>query len=110
MSHRHLLLLVALAFPLAAAATPPARVANTYRVEIRNFHFMPERLTVPVGAQVTWINKDEEPHVVVSAGGQFPPSPGLDTGDSYHATFAKPGSYTYFCSIHPQMVGTIVVK
>ncbi len=62
------------------------------------------------GAQITWTNKDEEPHIVVSTGSQFPSSPALDTGDHYQATFANPGTYTYFCSIHPQMVGTIVVK
>ncbi|HET6912145.1 MAG TPA: cupredoxin domain-containing protein [Rhodanobacteraceae bacterium] len=104
------LLLAMLALPLAVAPAQPAKTATAYKVEIRNFQFMPARLTVPVGAQVTWTNKDEEPHVVVSAGGQFPQSPGLDTGDSYHTTFARPGTYTYFCSIHPQMVGTIVVK
>lgn len=104
------LLLAALVLPFAATAAQPMKTANTYNVEIRNFHFMPAQLTVPVGAQVAWTNQDEEPHIVVSAGGQFASSPALDTGDSYHAKFAKPGTYTYFCSIHPQMVGTIVVK
>ena len=106
---KSLLLLAVLALPLtASAAAPPGSAA--YKVEIRNFHFMPALVTVPAGAQVTWTNKDEEPHIVVSAGGQFASSPALDTGDSYHTTFAKPGTYTYFCSIHPQMVGTIIVK
>lgn len=107
---KRLLLLTALALPLVVAAAQPAKTATRYEVEIRNFQFTPARLTVPVGAEVTWTNKDEEPHVVVSAGGQFPQSPGLDTGDSYRTTFVKPGTYTYFCSIHPQMVGTIIAK
>jgi len=101
---------LALTSPVLMSAAPPAHVASAYHVDIRNFHFLPARLTVPAGAQVTWTNRDEEPHIVVSAGGQFPSSPGLDTGDSYHATFSKPGTYAYFCSIHPQMVGTIVVQ
>ncbi len=102
------LLSLALLLPLAASAAAPA--AGKYQVEIRNFHFMPAQITVPAGTQVTWTNKDEEPHIVVSTGNQFPSSPALDTGDHYQATFFKPGTYTYFCSIHPQMVGTIVVK
>jgi plastocyanin len=106
---KSLLLLAVLVLPLTAAAAAPSGSA-AYKVEIRNFHFMPALVTVPAGAQVTWTNKDEEPHIVVSAGGQFASSPALDTGDSYHTTFAKPGTYTYFCSIHPQMVGTIIVK
>jgi plastocyanin len=76
---------------------------------IRNFVFQPATLTVTAGSKVTWTNRDEEPHLVVSAGAQFPASPALDTDDSYSTTFAKPGTYTYFCSIHPHMVGTIVV-
>ena len=99
---------VALALPFAVSASPAD--AGKYQVQIRNFHFMPARMTVPVGAQVTWTNTDEEPHIVVSTGNQFPSSPALDTGDRYQATFTKPGTYTYFCSIHPQMVATIVVK
>lgn len=106
---KHSLLSIALVMPLAANAASSAG-ASKYRVEIRNFHFVPARVTVPVGAQVTWTNTDEEPHIVVSTGNQFPSSPALDTGDHYQTTFAKPGTYTYFCSIHPQMVATIIVK
>ena len=105
---RQSLMFVALALPFAVSASPAG--AGKYQVQIRNFHFMPARMTVPVGAQVTWTNTDEEPHIVVSTGNQFPSSPALDTGDRYQATFTKPGTYTYFCSIHPQMVATIVVK
>ncbi|MBS0432425.1 MAG: cupredoxin domain-containing protein [Proteobacteria bacterium] len=94
----------------AAPRAPGAEAAAGSSIEIRNFHFMPAQLTVPVGAKVTWTNRDEEPHIVVSTGNQFPASPGLDTGDHYQATFTRPGTYTYFCSIHPQMVGTIVVS
>jgi plastocyanin len=84
--------------------------AKTYQVEIHNFMFSPKTLTVPVGARVIWINRDEEPHVVTSAGAQFASSKALDTNDSFSATFSKPGTYVYYCSIHPMMVGTITVQ
>ncbi|MGH8213722.1 MAG: plastocyanin/azurin family copper-binding protein [Rhodanobacteraceae bacterium] len=100
-------LFVALMLPPVVSAVP---TATRYQVEIRNFHFTPAQMTIPVGSQVTWTNTDEEPHIVASTGNRFPSSPALDTGDHYQATFSKPGTYTYFCSIHPQMVGTIVVK
>ena len=95
----------------ARASTPAsARGAQTYQVDIRNFAFAPNKLIVPAGAHVVWTNRDEEPHIVVSAGAGFAASPAMDTGDSYDTTFAKSGTYTYFCSIHPMMVGTIIVK
>jgi plastocyanin len=98
------LLLAALSVQTASPA--PA----TYQVGIRNFHFQPMQRVVPAGATVTWVNHDEEPHVITSAGGQFESSPALDTDDHYSAVFTKPGTYAYYCSIHPQMTGTIVVK
>ena len=73
--------------------------------------YVPNPATVSVGATVTWVNNDEEPHTVMSAdGGQTFKSPALDTDDKFSFTFAKPGTYKYFCSIHPHMVGTVVVK
>jgi plastocyanin len=59
---------------------------------------------------VVWTNQDEEPHVITSAGSLFASSKGLDTSDSYAVTFSKPGTYAYYCSIHPMMVGTIIVQ
>ena len=100
---------------LAAAATlllaAPAFAAQPNGVTISNFAFDPPILTVAPGTRVTWTNKDEEPHTIVGAGNDTPfKSEGLDTGDSFGFTFAKPGTYKYFCSIHPHMVGQIVVK
>ncbi|MBD8880326.1 MULTISPECIES: cupredoxin domain-containing protein [Rhodanobacter] len=92
----------------AASSRVPAEKSN--QIEIRNFMFTPKTLTVPVGAKVVWINRDEEPHTVVSANGQFAPSKALDSNDSYVATFGKPGTYVYYCTVHPFMTGTIVVK
>ncbi|WP_445146386.1 cupredoxin domain-containing protein [Dyella sp. Tek66A03] len=93
----------------AADASSPAK-ATTYQVEIRNFAFAPRTLTVPAGTRVVWTNRDDEPHVIASAGGAFAGSHALDTSDSYAITFAKPGTYAYYCSIHPMMVGTIIVQ
>jgi plastocyanin len=84
--------------------------AKSTQVAIQNFAFEPKTLTVPAGTHVVWTNRDEEPHVVTSAGAQFASSKALDGGDSYGVTFSKAGTYTYYCSIHPMMVGTIIVK
>lgn len=110
-----LLLALALAAPATLAQAPavaPAAPANAPpRIEIRNFHFEPAQLVVAAGTRVTWINHDDEPHVVVGADARFgPPSPALDTDGVFSAVFTTPGTYAYFCSIHPQMTGTIVVQ
>jgi plastocyanin len=95
---------------IAASTTASSMSEVKNVVAIGNFSFQPATLTVAAGSKVVWANRDEEPHVVVSAGAQFPSSPALDTDDSYTAVFAMPGTYSYFCSIHPHMVGTIIVK
>ncbi len=94
-------------------ASPPVQVAaaepNT--VTIDNFAFGPQVLTVALGTTVTWINHDDEPHTVVNAGTpRLFKSGALDTDDTFTFTFDKPGTYEYFCSIHPHMTGTVVVK
>jgi plastocyanin len=99
--------LVSLASPAFAAA---AEASATRQVEIRDFAFSPGRLTVRAGTRVVWTNRDDEPHLVSSAGRQFAPSRALDTGDSYAVTFSTPGTYAYYCAIHPMMVGTIIVQ
>ena len=105
------------ALPLAAAAMllfgigAYAGAAAPDTVTIANFAFSPTPLTVAPGTKVTWNNKDEEPHTVTSAdGGHTFKSPALDTDDKFSFTFNKAGTYKYFCSIHRQMVGTIIVK
>lgn len=81
-------------------------------VNINNFAFAPKELTVAVGTTVTWTNKDEEPHTVVTPGGgpAVFKSAALDSGDKFSFTFTKPGTYRYFCSVHPFMTGTVIVK
>jgi amicyanin len=81
----------------------------TVQVNIFNYKFDPETVTVPVGTTVTWTNKDEVPHTVASSDKGFKGSAGLDTGDSYSYTFDKPGTYKYYCTLHPFMTGVIVV-
>ncbi|MBS0382851.1 MAG: cupredoxin family copper-binding protein [Proteobacteria bacterium] len=103
------LLPLAIAAQTTASSATSGKPAMTYQVDIRQFHFRPAQLVVPVGAKVTWTNHDEEPHTVTSAGAQFKDSPALDTDDSYSAVFTKPGTYAYFCSVHPFMTATIVV-
>ena len=78
-------------------------------VVIKDFMFAPMSVTIRAGSPVTWVNNDEEPHSIVSDTGLFR-SGGLDTGEKYSFRFEKPGTYHFRCSIHPRMVGTIVVQ
>ena len=80
------------------------------QIVIKDFHFSPETLTVKSGEKVTWINRDEEPHTVVSVQKRFKKSGALDTDQEFTITAGAPGTYTYFCSVHPKMTGTIVVE
>jgi len=78
-------------------------------VKIENFSFSPAVLTVPEGTTVTWTNKDDIPHTVVQSEEKFK-SKALDTDDSFSYTFTQPGTYEYFCSLHPKMTAKIVVE
>lgn len=108
---------LALLHPLALATVlvlHPTRArseaaASPLEVRVDNFTFGPDTLTVPVNSTVTWVNKDDLPHTVASNDGVFK-SKALDTEDKYSYTFTKAGTYPYFCSIHPKMVGKIVVQ
>jgi plastocyanin len=80
------------------------------RIEIKDFAFNPQTLTVKSGDKITWINRDEEPHTIVSVEKQFKKSTALDTDQEFTITAGVPGTYTYFCSVHPKMTGTIVVE
>lgn len=90
-----------------AANDPPS--ANNAEVKIDNFSFGPETLTVAVGTTVTWTNRDDIPHTVVSTGGVFK-SKVRDTDEKFSYAFAKAGTYPYYCSVHPKMTGKIVVQ
>lgn len=86
-----------------------ATVANSNKIEIKDFAFNPPTLTVKSGEKITWINRDDEPHTVVSVEKQFKKSTALDTDQEFTITAGIPGTYTYYCSVHPKMTGTIVI-
>ena len=90
---------------IKAAAT----AASTATVNIENFKFLPPALTVTGGTTVTWKNEDDSPHRIGGKGGTFT-SPALDTDATFARTFTPPGEYSYICTIHPYMVGKIIVK
>jgi plastocyanin len=92
---------------IAAKAQQPA--AATAEVKIDNFSFGPGTLTVAVGTTVVWTNHDDIPHTVVSTDGVFK-SKVLDTDEKFSYTFAKAGTFAYFCSIHPKMTGKVVAQ
>jgi plastocyanin len=94
---------------MSLAASAQEKSASTAEVKIDNFSFGPAAITVPVGTTVTWINRDDIPHTVVSTEKVFK-SKVLDTDEKFSYTFAKPGEYPYFCSIHPKMTGKVVVQ
>jgi plastocyanin len=84
---------------------------STMEVKIDNFSFGPVTLTVPVGTTVTWVNRDDIPHTVVSADDSKTfKSKVLDTDEKFSFTFSKAGTYPYFCSIHPKMTGKVIVQ
>ena len=87
----------------AASANGPVEI------KIDNFSFMPGDITVAAGTTVTWVNHDDVPHTVRTPDGTIK-SKALDTDDKFSMTFDKPGTYEYFCSIHPKMTAKIVVK
>ena len=91
---------------LLLAATPA--LAEDVAVKIGNFTFGPQELKVKAGTTVTWTNEDDIPHTVVSPNNFR--SKVLDTDGTYTFTFTNPGTYKYFCSLHPHMTGTIVVE
>src|ERR1700730_15451744 len=92
----------------SVAANDQSSAANA-EVKIDNFSFGPQTVTVPVGATVTWINRDDIPHTVVSTDGVFK-SKVRETDESFSYTCAKAGTYSYYCSVHPKMTGKVVVQ
>ena len=93
------------------SVTPATQVAKVDgpQVTIDNFTFSPATLTVPSGTTVTWTNQDDMVHTVTEANRGFS-SQGLETGDTYAHTFTEPGTYAYFCALHPRMTATVIVK
>ena len=94
---------------VAACSASIAVTPDPTRIVVKDFMFAPVSLTVKAGSTVTWANMDDEPHTVVSDTGLFR-SGAMDTNESFSFKFDKPGTYHFACSIHPRMVGTIVVQ
>ena len=101
--------MIVLFFTILPGITAKAQQPTAVEVKIDNFSFGPLAPTVPVGTTVTWTNRDDIPHTVVSTDGVFK-SKVLDTDEKFSYTFAKAGTFAYFCSIHPKMTGKIVVQ
>jgi plastocyanin len=98
------------ALATATANTSPGHADDApHFVTIDNFTFNPQRLTVTAGSTVTWTNKDDIPHAIASSNALFR-SGAFDTDGNYSFTFTTPGTYQYFCYLHPHMTGTIVVE
>ena len=99
-------LLISACFVAAAAAQSKAAATD---VKIDNFTYGPSEVKIPAGATVTWTNRDDIPHTVVSSDKVFK-SKVMDTDEKYSFTFQTAGTYTYFCSIHPKMTGKVTVQ
>ena len=92
------------------AAPPSDKGSGGIEVKIDNFTFGPQSLKIAPGTTVTWTNKDDVPHTVVSVDKKAFKSKALDTDDQFSFTFTQPGKYSYFCSVHPKMTGEITVQ
>ena len=93
----------------SVAAANEEKPASSAEVKIDNFSFGPQIITIAAGTTVTWINRDDVPHTVVSDDKIFK-SKVLDTDEQFSYTFSKAGTYPYFCSIHPKMTAKVVVQ
>jgi plastocyanin len=94
------------------APAKPAHPADTTggpSVSVENFNFVPADLTVPAGTTVVWTNHDDVEHTATASDNSFS-SPSIPTDGQFSYTFAKPGTYTYFCAIHPFMTARIIVQ
>jgi plastocyanin len=96
-------------FTVATAVPVASAQVLDKEVHIDAFAFAPQRVSVKTGATVTWINDDDIPHTVASSG-KFFKSRALDTKDKFSFAFTTPGTYEYFCSLHPHMTRSIVVE
>ena len=108
---KYLAVLILAAVSLVSTSAPATASAPDAGAEvvIKDFMFAPMDVKVKAGMRVTWTNKDDEPHTVVSDTGLFRSS-ALDTNETFSFKFDKPGTYHFVCSIHPRMVGTITVE
>ncbi|TVT86140.1 plastocyanin/azurin family copper-binding protein [Pseudomonas sp. H3(2019)] len=102
---KHLLRVLALGWLMVSI---PVWAEGT-KIDIKEFMFAPKDVTVAVGTTVTWVNDDQTVHTVMETHKVFH-SPALDTNDKFSYQFNTPGTYEYYCALHPQMVGKIIVS
>jgi len=95
-------------FALGLSLISTSAWADDQKVDIKDHLFLPDTVTIVVGTKVTWVNHDQDPHTVVDRDKKFR-STALDTNDSFSYTFTEPGTYKYFCTLHPTMAGKVVV-
>jgi plastocyanin len=101
--------LIVAGLALAALTAAHTSASSAVAIGIQEFTFAPRVLTVPVGTTVTWTNHDEEPHTITSATRAFS-SAGLSNEETFAQTFTHPGTYEYFCALHPHMKAVVIVK
>jgi Icc protein len=94
---------------VAGQETKHGGVSDGVAVKIDNFSFTPKSLSVKAGTTITWTNQDDIPHNVVSTEKKFS-SQVLDTDQQFSFRFQEPGTYPYYCKIHPMMTGSVVVE
>jgi plastocyanin len=100
--------------PPAALATlappkPPPQAASGPAVGIANFNFVAADLTVAAGTTVVWTNHDDVQHTVTASDNSFS-SPPIESEGQFSHTFSTPGTYAYFCAIHPFMTAKVIVQ
>ena len=101
--------LALLGLALIVASAAHALGSSAAGVEIKEFRFAPTALEIRQGTTVTWTNHDEETHTITSTTGAFG-SRGLGNDETFAQTFTRPGTYEYFCALHPKMRAAVIVK
>ena len=92
----------------ATAPAPSGDAVRAGKVEIVEFAYEPDPVTIEAGGKVTWINRDSAPHTATADDGSFDTGT-LEEGKLGSESFKDAGSYPYFCEIHPDMRGTVEV-
>jgi len=100
---------VAVAILMVSAGRPVEAASAAVTVEITDFAFQPGSITVAPGSTITWVNDDEEAHTITSTEGVFK-SEALESAGRFSHTFTKPGTYHYFCALHPHMRADVIVR
>lgn len=90
------------------APAPSGDAVRSEKVEIANFAYDPDPVTIEEGGKVIWVNRDSVAHTATAEDGSFDTGP-IEEGKLKSETFKQPGTYEYVCSIHPQMHGTVEV-